>query len=530
MTTIQQIENTEQPTTSQDLIVGLSLSEEVIQFNKESEEVTSYMREEVLHKKLDEILIPKDSIEEWKKFIESIRQTMWVDNVILPLKTKLNQPCMIRWTGFLVKDEQGSIKDICIFGKPLEKDGSKKQPSLSLSHSDATDLKEQEIRFTEATPILSPQKTEQPLRHGRNKIKFAREKTVEKEPDNSRLPEERDSISFFKDKTPELKSDTPKLQEQIIKPLLTMGKILEKTSQKLDLMNESLKELTLKYETVTKRLGDLEKKSMQLEKRHKKSNTDQPLSNDKETQLEPTENDTNLRTISSEDKEPNDKRHTFFSDPFGFKRQSKELKTQKQQLETRTKELDALQAELLKEQNTFNTRVKEFSKWREKLELLESAIETRRQELMQQEDVLLGKISPGATEKIVSNEHQPAGNPESAILDNDETLDKIPQSAAIIQRGILKQINNPFLELLGYPPEEIVEKSFFDFIAVEGLADIEKYYLDRLKGDTVSMYKTIFATKDNHKISVEVDVKQTIYNGEKAEIAIITRVDSPSLG
>jgi hypothetical protein len=32
----------------------------------------------------------------------------------------------------------------------------------------------------------------------------------------------------------------------------------------------------------------------------------------------------------------------------------------------------------------------------------------------------------------------------------DETLDKIPQSAAIIQRGILKQINAPFLELLGY--------------------------------------------------------------------------------
>ena len=70
--------------------------------------------------------------------------------------------------------------------------------------------------------------------------------------------------------------------------------------------------------------------------------------------------------------------------------------------------------------------------------------------------------------------------------------------------------------------EEIIDKSFFDFIALEGLADIEKYYLDRLKGDTVSTYKTIFMTKDNARVSAEVNIKQTIYNGEKAEIAIIS--------
>jgi hypothetical protein len=46
-----------------------------------------------------------------------------------------------------------------------------------------------------------------------------------------------------------------------------------------------------------------------------------------------------------------------------------------------------------------------------------------------------------------------------------------------------------------------------------------------LKGENVSAYKTVFSTKDNNKISVEISIKQTIYNGEKAEIAIITCLD-----
>jgi len=104
----------------------------------------------------------------------------------------------------------------------------------------------------------------------------------------------------------------------------------------------------------------------------------------------------------------------------------------------------------------------------------------------------------------------------------DETIDTIPQSAAIIQRGILKQINSPFIELLGYPLEEIKDKSFFDFIAFEGLPDVEKYYRDRLKGDAISTYTTVLCAKDNAKIPVEITMKQTTYNGEKAELVIVT--------
>jgi len=105
--------------------------------------------------------------------------------------------------------------------------------------------------------------------------------------------------------------------------------------------------------------------------------------------------------------------------------------------------------------------------------------------------------------------------------DHHEILDKIPQCAAVVQRGILKQINSSFAELIGFETDEIVDKDLFDFIAPEGLEDIEKYYLNRLKGEDVSTYNTIFLTKDDRRISVEISIKPVLHNGERADIAVI---------
>jgi PAS domain S-box-containing protein len=145
----------------------------------------------------------------------------------------------------------------------------------------------------------------------------------------------------------------------------------------------------------------------------------------------------------------------------------------------------------------------------------------RRQELMKPTDVILERTSV-TNQRIIFAKSEEMKCKEPVISDYHEILDKIPQSAAIVQRGILKQVNSSFISLLGYTLNEVVEKSFFDFITPDGLAGVEKYYLDRLKGESVSTYKTVFLTKDNNKIPVEVSIKQTMYNGEKAEIVIIT--------
>jgi len=165
----------------------------------------------------------------------------------------------------------------------------------------------------------------------------------------------------------------------------------------------------------------------------------------------------------------------------------------------------------MKEGKILNARVEEFY---------------RRQELMKPKDVIL-ECTPVTNQAMISAKPEGTKSKEPAISDYHEILDKIPQSAAIVQRGILKQINSSFVTLFGYTMNEVVEKIFFDFIAIDGLADVEKYYLDRLKGESVSTYKTVFSTKDNNKIPVEVNIKQTMCNGEKAEIAIITCLEKP---
>jgi PAS domain S-box-containing protein len=511
MTIIQNIDDTKRTDTSHDIILSLNLDEEIIQFNKESEQLTGYLREEVLDKKLSEVLVPEESTKQWKDILDSIRKTMWIDNFVLPIRTKNNQTYMITWTGFLVKDEKGMVKDICIFGKPLNTEIIPKQSSNIISET-VPQPKEPESpprvqrNFSDhmSKDMRQQQTQELPMKHNVKKIIFAREKKPVEQPTNTTV------------------------QEQFIKPLVTMGKLVERTSQKLDLMNKSLSDLSEKYETIAQRVVELEKKDRRWEKKHK--DLDKHLQSVEEDNQQSVESlkDSNLeKTVSAQQQSP-DEKHTFFSDPFGFKRQSKDLTLKKQQVELRLKELESFEAQLMKEQGIFNARVEEFSRWRDKLMLLESAIETRRQELMKQEDFVLEQstLSPTTKETHVPEPVSQKSTEPAALHYDDETLDKIPESAAIIQRGILKQINSPFLELLGYTTDDIVEKSFFDFVALEGLADIEKYYLDRLKGDSVSVYKTVFSTKDDKKIPVKVNIRQTIYNGEKAEIVIVTCLDN----
>jgi PAS domain S-box-containing protein len=494
MTAIDQKENDKGLHTNKELILGLTLSEEIIQFNIECERFTGYMRDEVLHKKLGEILLPQESITLWKTLLESIRQTMWVDDFTLPIKTKHNQIYMISWTGFLIKDENGSVKDICLFGKPQKKEEINIQSSDILAAASIQPKKEY-IQLIAPEPMPQPKKREKPMKQVKKKIIFASEKKTGDEPINNAG------------------------EEYLAKPLETMNKIEQNTSEQLGSMNKSTKELSRKYDTVARRLAELEKKDRRLEKNHKNLGKHMQLLEDGYRWH--TKKQKNLNNTTFAEKPHENAEFTFFSDPFGFKRQHRELTLQKQQIDVRTNQLDAFEEKLIKERKTFNARVEEFSRWREKLELLESAIEKRRQELMKQEDVLLERVAV-TTREPISTKAEIVKSALPTISNYHELLDKISQSAAIVQRGILKQINSSFVSLLGYAMDEVVEKSFFDFIAPEGLADVEKYYLDRLKGENVSTYKTVFSTKDNNKISVEISIKQTIYNGEKAEIAIIT--------
>ncbi len=207
-----------------------------------------------------------------------------------------------------------------------------------------------------------------------------------------------------------------------------------------------------------------------------------------------------------------------FSNIFGNKKQREELNALMNDLDDREKRLNKIQKKLEKEKLKITKQKNNFIRWREKLENLESDIESRHKWVINKEKALK-KYSPELDRNI------------SRINSDDEKFNsdifnQINDCAAVIQRGVFKQINSSFADLLGYKNSEIVDKSIFDFIDQEGLPGVEEYYFNRLKGDEVSDFDTLFLAKDNSKISVEVSSKPVVFNGEKAEIVVFKKISS----
>ncbi len=217
----------------------------------------------------------------------------------------------------------------------------------------------------------------------------------------------------------------------------------------------------------------------------------------------------------------------FFFDTVGADKKKEELRAIARELDERRVLLNALEAELLQEKKELNERRFEFSKWRDKLEFLEKEIEDRWLELENQEKLFRDHLASTSRKDLrlrhikgdisSPNFSDDMGKDDSRRL----VLDKIPERAAVIYRGILMQANSSFVELLGYEMDDVLGKSLFDFVAPENLEEIKRYYLNRLKGEEISNFETIILTKDNRKMNVEINIKPSSYNGEKANIVII---------
>jgi len=212
----------------------------------------------------------------------------------------------------------------------------------------------------------------------------------------------------------------------------------------------------------------------------------------------------------------------------------KDIERMMYELDERKSLLDDFESQIVDDRRNLADSRSEFCRWKEKLELLEDEIERRRVEVVEQEKTLnervtsplAGGIHNESAFEVDGEISSDVSGSDIETIEHHNVLDKTVQCAAIIQRGILKQINGSFAELIGFETDEIMNKSLFDFIAPEGLADLEKYYLNRLKGFDSYTYGTVFSTKDNGKILVEVSIKPTTYEGKKAEIAIIKELEN----
>lgn len=204
-----------------------------------------------------------------------------------------------------------------------------------------------------------------------------------------------------------------------------------------------------------------------------------------------------------------------FSKFFVGKKRRQEYENMMYDFDQRKKELNKLESKLRNEKIKINEKMNDFRLWREKLELLNNKLEEKWNELVNRENLLIEHPS------YLINQNKIMESENKDLKYNYEIFDQIKDSAVIIQRGILRHVNSAFVNLTGYSVDEIVDKSFFDFIVPEGFLNVEKFFLSRLKGEDVSAYETVILTKDNNKISIEVNTKPTFFNGEKAEIAIV---------
>jgi PAS domain S-box-containing protein len=178
-----------------------------------------------------------------------------------------------------------------------------------------------------------------------------------------------------------------------------------------------------------------------------------------------------------------------------------------------------------------HTRLEEIERKVKKLSKLEEEIEKRRSNLVEKEKSFRERLvsstrresyrslSTWTSDKtIYSDENNKEGEEYCKILD------EISECAAIVQRGTLKQINSYFAELIGYKIEEIVDRSLLDFVVPEGLAGIKKHHLDKLRGASRSSYETVFLTKENNKVTVEINTKLTSFNGKEAELSVFKKI------
>lgn len=264
--------------------------------------------------------------------------------------------------------------------------------------------------------------------------------------------------------------------------------------------SETVITLQNKYELLEERLKHIEKK-------------DKALIN-QNTDLKETINQlTQHKTIDKQEKSTQQDHHPKRQSPistkikkiFGNESIEQDSDANKTEwIQQKTQELHIKEQELTEKENQIEKKILELGEWKEKLIELENEILLRYEKILQVETPI---------------EKQPEKEPIQQIT--QESLEEYDHSIAILQRGIFKAINSVLSSKFGYSKDEIINKSFYDLIAPEGLADIEQFHLDRLKGKPQTHYSTVLLNKEKERISVMIKFDPIVYNEQKADLLSI---------
>jgi len=495
------------------LVLNVDQNGKILRFNKECERILDISKKEVLNRRFFDLLMPESYSDQWEEIFNQARKHTRINDLELPILTSHGKEIMVSWSGFPTNNAGGLFENIDLIGKLVsQKDNVN---GFSGEH-----IKKQVVDRTGGEYLAKKDNDS-----GRKLCKIGNKKVVLKKGGHSRSKDLHDDV---KTKTHSKKT---KKKKNLKKDINSKKVKVEPKDFK-----EKHKDLLKDYYYFKKKIKKLEMINVKLEEENKKlgknlSILQTCLSNDetKEKTLDKTHDPMVKKNAILFNRGTR-----FLFDCIGGRRKKEEFERMMHELDERKSLLDDLESKIVDDKRSLADSRSEFCRWKEKLELLEDEIEKRRVEVVEQEKMLNERITSSLSMGI-HNELASELNGEVSsdvrssdieIIEHHNVLDKTSQCAAIIQRGILKQINDSFAELIGFETDEIMNKSLFDFIAPEGLVDLENYYLNRLKGCDSYTYGTVFSTKDSGKIIVEVSIKPTIYDGKKAEIAIIKELEN----
>jgi PAS domain S-box-containing protein len=183
------------------------------------------------------------------------------------------------------------------------------------------------------------------------------------------------------------------------------------------------------------------------------------------------------------------------------------------------------------------TMLEDLERKTARIEKLENDIEEQRRNLVNQEKMFTTRAIPyfEPKEKIQIDGKNLSRNipADDKIFMKEKIEDRLivddtNEFVAVVQRGIFKQISNTFAGFLGYENTDLLQKSFFVFIAPHGFENARKYYLNRLKGVTSNSFRTVLLTKEHTELLVEITVTPTIYKGDAAEFLSVKEVKDMS--
>ncbi|MEM4258226.1 MAG: PAS domain S-box protein [Candidatus Thermoplasmatota archaeon] len=484
--------------TARILIFGISRDKTIVQFDHECQKITEYHRGDIIRQKTLDFLVPLRFIKRWYEQLEKIETQGFIQGVELPIKKKNGAEITILWDGFPL-NTKSSDPIFCFIGTIPDSQGHSTQSLPYLQHGNSilheNDCLQNTFQDTIQTSFELNDQT------------ITADASIDKKsPSNSRDIFNSRFLDTYDTHQEKADGTLKKMKDQ-------------------DAMEKKIRDLSKKYSILNQKLKDLDKKNRSLER--KNIQLEQNLQHVKKNQPSLNSADVSnnkifhLRKKQLSKRAPKKGRFDIF-DPFGFKRKKEEIAFGLQQLDQQRQELLKKESDLLRERKEIDQKIAEFSSWKEKLIEAEAEIEKRRNALFEEERLLqqqLEHLSP-ANEPVQSLRQEKS----QEISEPQDLVSDLSECAAVVQRGILKQVNALFTDFIGFSSEELLEKSLFDFIAPEGLSDVERYYLNRLKGNDVSNYCTIFSTKNNEKKSAEVYLKPAIYKGEKAEITVIKQI------